>query len=96
MLELPELQGYGFAVPEGAGKVQWEALQQRRDEYVKKLNKNYTAGWQKEGRGVTVQQSHAWNASHDRCRDCRRPSTQICSIATSCRHSTNPGKAITP
>ena len=47
-------KGYGFTVPEGAGKVQWEALQQRRDEYVKKLNKNYTAGWQKEGRGVTV------------------------------------------
>jgi len=47
--EAATAKGYGFAVPEGAGKVQWEALQQRRDEYVKKLNKNYTAGWQKEG-----------------------------------------------
>ena len=29
-------QGYGFTVPDAAGKLQWEALQQRRDAYVKK------------------------------------------------------------
>ena len=36
-------------MPDAAGSVEWEALKKRRDAYVKKLNKNYITGWQKEG-----------------------------------------------
>ena len=47
--EAETAKGYGFTVPPSAGQVDWEALKARRDQYVKKLNTNYTAGWKKEG-----------------------------------------------
>ncbi|CAK9052709.1 Glutathione reductase (GR) (GRase) [Durusdinium trenchii] len=47
--EAATAKGYGFTVPEGAGKIDWKGLKERRDKYVAKLNTNYTAGWKKEG-----------------------------------------------
>lgn len=42
-------KGFGYTVPESAGKVDWPALKQRRDAYVAQLNANYKGGWDKFG-----------------------------------------------
>jgi glutathione reductase (NADPH) len=42
-------KGYGFDVPEEAGKVDWAGLKARRDAYVARLNTNYKGGWEKAG-----------------------------------------------
>ncbi len=41
--------GYGYAVPESAGRFDWSAVKQRRDAYVRRLNETYESGWKKAG-----------------------------------------------
>lgn len=41
--------GYGYAVPQSAGKFDWSGVKQRRDAYVRRLNETYESGWKKAG-----------------------------------------------
>eukprot|EP00040_Diaphanoeca_grandis_P039353 m.258836 g.258836 ORF g.258836 m.258836 type:complete len:544 (+) comp37167_c0_seq1:125-1756(+) len=42
-------KGFGFDVPESAGKFDWAATKTKRDAYVKMLNANYGKNWAKAG-----------------------------------------------
>jgi glutathione reductase (NADPH) len=42
-------KGFGYNVPEEAGKVDWAGLKSRRDAFVKRLNGTYETGWSKLG-----------------------------------------------
>eukprot|EP00927_Polykrikos_kofoidii_P048565 TRINITY_DN42829_c0_g1_i1.p1 TRINITY_DN42829_c0_g1~~TRINITY_DN42829_c0_g1_i1.p1 ORF type:complete len:771 (-),score=170.84 TRINITY_DN42829_c0_g1_i1:732-2990(-) len=42
-------KGFGYTIPEEAGKVDWAALKQKRDAYVKGLNDSYSNNWTKAG-----------------------------------------------
>merc|ERR1719453_1600556 len=46
--------GYGFDVPESAGKFDWKGFKERRDAYVKKLNGSYDTNWKKAGIEVVM------------------------------------------
>jgi len=45
-------EGFGYTVPESAGKFDWAGVKARRDKYVAGLNKGYASGWEK--LGITV------------------------------------------
>jgi len=47
--EIALSKGFGYEVPEEAGKLDWGALKEKRDAYVKRLNGTYASGWEKLG-----------------------------------------------
>jgi len=48
--EAETAKGYGFDVPESAGRLDWGALKERRDAYVERLKRIYSSSW--EGMGI--------------------------------------------
>lgn len=42
-------KGYGYTVPEEAGKLDWGLLKKNRDAYVARLNTSYSTNWDKAG-----------------------------------------------
>jgi len=47
--EISTGKGYGYTVPEEAGKLDWSRLKKNRDAYVARLNTAYTTNWDKAG-----------------------------------------------
>lgn len=56
-------KGYGYTVPESAGKVDWGGLKERRDAYVARLNKVYGDSWEKLGIEVVTGEASFENAT---------------------------------